>query len=105
MVLDWIAGSAGSGPRVVVGTLPDLPAWSYRRFTPLDHRSDAAMALYNATYATLVRALATDGLDVRLAPVGGVLRVPVDFAPDRIHPNDNGHLRIALAFLQALDRT
>ena len=104
VILDWIAGSAGGGPRVVIGTIPDLPAGSYRHFPPLDHGSDAATALYNATYATLVRTLATDGLRVRLAPTGIALRRQVDFAPDGIHPNDTGHLRIAQAFQQALDQ-
>ena len=104
VILDWIAGSAGSGPRVVVGTLPDLPARSYRRFAPLDHGSDAATALYNATFTELISTLASGGLDVRMAPTGTALRRPADFAPDGIHPNDSGHLRIASAFQQALDR-
>ena len=34
VLLNWIAGSAGSGPCVVEGRLPALPVQSYLRFTP-----------------------------------------------------------------------
>ena len=102
VTLDWVSGNQIHGPTVILGTLPTLAPRSYQLSPPLDHGSDAAVALFNQTYVQLISQLRSDGLDARAAPVSERFHEPEDLAPDLIHPNNQGHQHIAEAFLEVL---
>ena len=96
------AGSSGihatSGPTVVVGTIYRFTSAGYGTYGG----SDAINRQYNAVVVSNVRQLQEDGLNVALADVEGVIDPSTDLASDGVHPNDNGHRKVADAFVEAL---
>lgn len=72
--------------KVAITNIPHAVAYTYGG-------SDANVDAYNSDLSGLVSALASLGLDVSLVDVASIL-TDADFA-DNVHPNDQGHAKIA----------
>ena len=91
----WAGASTGAymttqnGPRVLLGA-PALQNIPY---------SNTFIVQYASPTAAIVKNFQAEGLDVELAPTATALNPATDISTaDNIHPNDQGHAKLAAAF-------
>lgn len=97
VLLDWFGEPAGSqsvaGPNVFVGNTILHP----------DSALDPATSSYNEVIRTVCRELSSDGLNVALVDAASYYDLATDLAADGVHPNNQGHVHIAEAFLTRIN--
>ena len=104
--LDWAGSPLGAadatGPDVYIGNCLYMNATGYA-ISP-NAGSDAAVDAYNAAIQTVVTNLRADGLRVALADANSYYNPATagDTDADNIHPTNQGHTKIANAFLAAI---
>ena len=101
---DWIAGlpvtsSAPISPAVYVGNCLRMPTAGYALGGVYANGSDTAVGQFNALISSIVQELVTDGLTIKLVDASSAYNPVTDAAVDNIHPADQGHAKIANAFL------
>lgn len=74
-------------PRVLIGLIPNSPSGN----------QTFAADTYNLQLKTLVPAMVADGMNLTIVPTDRLLDGNTDFA-DNLHPNNEGHAKIAAAF-------
>ncbi len=79
------------GPRVLVGSMPLTTSEA------LNH----TVAAYNSLLPALAAQLVSDGMNVQIAPTASALDPARDLV-DKVHPNNNGHGKLAEAFALSL---
>ena len=86
--------ASAAGATVLTFTLPDLSA-----LVPPARPVRGRLAAYNAGLHALAREHGSVLADVAAQPIGADPRM---WAPDRLHPNPDGHARLAAAAAEAL---
>ena len=97
--LDYIAGNANqTGVKTFVSNVIRMNAYGYKKYGG----SDSSVSAFNTDIATLMSALAGDGLQAYLVNNWSQINPATHLLTDGIHPNAAGHVRLYNAFRTAI---
>jgi lysophospholipase L1-like esterase len=106
LYFDWAAGFNAPGkltaPFVYIGNCLRMNATGYAAGSPFNAGSDTAVSQFNALIQTAISTLFSDGLAVLSVDASALYDPSADVYTDNIHPNDQGHAKIAAAFLTVM---
>lgn len=99
----FVGGNFGAGlpatrGQVLCSTIPYFGAAGHSTYGTTNSDFDA----YNVEIENAVKNLISDGLNVRLSDLRGLLNVTTDLKTDGVHPTDAGHEKIAALRAQDL---
>lgn len=99
--IDWIVGNTSltAFPRVYVGGALLMTPTQYTKNSPKG--SIEANTMYNNVIKKTRETLASDGLNVFIAPTESTFNPVLHMSTDNVHPNDAGHKMIANTFINA----